>query len=142
MFTARIPVEKTALQILDESETIFRLTGSRLFNPIYAEINESDWDFFTQYDPVCYKNLVDKGFSEILNQNIGYLDSDCLYVLRKDNVDVQFRKNSALYSEVCEYFMQHRRLSTHLMFRIKEGSQSLRKQIWNEFLEAADKGEL
>jgi len=140
MFVQYVPVERTALQILEELPQEFRLTGSRLLAPAQAEINNSDLDFFTLHSPNVVTDLLNAGFFELLREEFGYLDDDCVKVFRKGNVDVQLRKNPYEYQKVCRYLAKHTILTRVVMRHIKEGPVSARKVIWNQLLIAAKAG--
>lgn len=87
-----------AVEFLENCKEIsFTLVGSRRFG---TATDKSDWDFYTQYSKETEALLRKKGFSRTMFYDYG--DLDVVIVYRLLDVDIQLRRDPALYELVCE----------------------------------------
>lgn len=93
------------LDILNKMPQVFQLTGSYFFgNPT----QDSDLDFFTQYNPGLEKSLLDLGFKPLAI----YEDNNCVVALRFEaspwnpQIDIQLVLNFAMKNEIQSRFKQ------------------------------------
>lgn len=62
---------------------------------------DTDYDFYATYSPEIESLLLNEGFDYSV-ANEYYLDSECVSILVKDNVQVVLRNNAQFYSQVFE----------------------------------------
>ena len=93
MIFGTLNTSATIHESFQNSDFLFYLTGSRYFGG--AEEN-SDWDFFVQYDDNVVKFLVSLGFE--LRHATEYKDTELVKFMRhkEKKIDVQLVKDAAL----------------------------------------------
>lgn len=113
--------QPTAIDILEQSPHRFFLGGSRRMAKRFEETfgdccpyladdcpkfgifvtEDTDYDFYVTYDFKIEKFLIDNGF-ERSSANDYYLDTECVVIYCKDNVQVVLRHNAEFYQTVFE----------------------------------------
>lgn len=75
----------TMVEILMLLDFKFHLTGSRFFG---NATDESDWDFFAEYDMGLLKKLFDLGFYDRTISSYGG-DTQLVYLMEWENIQIQ-----------------------------------------------------
>lgn len=87
----------TAKEWLQQSRYTFHATGSRYFG---TATDESDWDYFVQFEASIYDDLVAAGF---VLDTVSYAhDRHCVAIYRRDDVHVQVVRNARIKQRVQE----------------------------------------
>ena len=111
---------QSALDVIRDSEFEFYLTGSRRFG---TANRFSDYDFYTQDTQEVRDFLLQNDFLTIESS---YFDSNCTLVMRRENVDVQLRRNIELYTRAVEYLEK----CPYLL----DGTPQERTNVWNKVM--------
>lgn len=100
------------------------LVGSRRFG---SDITQStDYDFYIDYSPKICNWLEDKGFKPTIRAD--YLDTSCVLVYEKDNVDIQLRNNISYYEAACSVMDQ---LGYCFYDNFKKLPKNVKTNFWN-----------
>lgn len=114
---------KTALQLLQESEYKFVLTGSRRFR---CHRDSSDYDLFVEDSKEVRLWLSSNGFKKLIEGDPKGYDIPNTVIYRKENVDVQVRENFERFVQVNRWFDERPKAYMYL----KGLERSERNAMW------------